>query len=73
LLCASWLAVAQAFRYSSLAALVSTALTPLYFLFLGTTLFALLTFVLVILVYIKHRSNIVRLIKGEEPMIGRAK
>ena len=73
LVCASWLGVAQAFRYSSLAGLVSTALTPLYFLFLGTTLFALLTFVLVILVYIKHRSNIVRLIKGEEPMIGRAR
>jgi glycerol-3-phosphate acyltransferase PlsY len=70
LLCASWLAVAQAFRYSSLAGLISTALTPLYFLFLGTTLFALLTFVLVVLVYIKHRANIGRLIRGEEPMIG---
>jgi len=73
IICASWLGIAQAFRYSSLAALVSTALTPLYFLFLGTTLFALLTFVLVVLVYIKHHENIIRLIKGEEPMIGRAK
>jgi glycerol-3-phosphate acyltransferase PlsY len=73
LLCASWLGIAQSFRYSSLAGLVSTALTPIYFLFLGTTLFALLTFLLVILVYIKHRSNIVRLIRGEEPMIGRGR
>jgi glycerol-3-phosphate acyltransferase PlsY len=70
LLCASWLGIAQAFRYSSLAALVSTALTPLYFLFLETTLFALLTFLFVILIYIKHSGNIVRLIRGEEPMIG---
>jgi glycerol-3-phosphate acyltransferase PlsY len=73
LLCASWLGVAQAFRYSSLAALVSTALTPLYFLFLETTLFALLAFVLVILIFIKHSGNIVRLIRGEEPMIGRGR
>ena len=71
IVCASWLGIAQAFRYSSLAALVSTALNPLYFLFLGTTLFALLAFLLVILIYIKHSPNIVRLIRGEEPMIGR--
>ena len=48
-----------------------TIVTPLYFLFLGTTLFALLAFLLVILIYIKHGPNIVRLIRGEEPMIGR--
>ena len=73
LLCASWLGIAQAFRYSSLAGLVSTALTPLYFLFLETTLFAALALLLVILIYIKHSGNIVRLIRGEEPMIGRGR
>ena len=73
LLTASWLGVAQASRYSSLAALVSTALTPLYFLFIGTTLFAALSFLLVILIYIKHSGNIVRLIRGEEPIIGRGR
>ena len=72
LVCVSWLGIAQAFRYSSLAALVSAGLTPLYFLFLGTTLFALLTFILVLFIFISHRSNIARLIRGEEPRIGAA-
>ncbi len=73
LICASWLGIAQAFRYSSLAALVATALTPLYFLFLGTTLFALLTLIMVLLIYVKHRENIVRLLQGQEPRIGRSR
>ena len=72
LVCVSWLGIAQTFRYSSLAALISAALTPLYFLFLGATLFALLTLVLVVFIFIAHRANIVRLIKGEEPRIGAA-
>ena len=72
IVCASWLGLAQAFRYSSVAALVSTAMTPLYFLFLGTTLFALLTFILVILIFISHRANIARLVRGDEPKIGAA-
>jgi len=70
LTCASWLAVARTFRYSSLAALVSAAATPVYFLFVGATLFALLTFILAIFIFIAHRANIGRLLKGEEPRIG---
>jgi glycerol-3-phosphate acyltransferase PlsY len=70
LVCACWLGIAQIFRYSSLAALVSTALTPLCFLFLGATLFALLTFILVALIFISHRANIGRLLRGIEPKIG---
>jgi glycerol-3-phosphate acyltransferase PlsY len=70
LTCASWLAVARSFRYSSLAALISAAATPVFFLFFGTTLFALLMFVLAILIFISHRANIARLLKGQEPRIG---
>jgi acyl phosphate:glycerol-3-phosphate acyltransferase len=70
LVCASWLGLAQMFRYSSVAALVSTALTPFYFLFLGATLFALLAFILVVLIFFSHRANIGRLIRGNEPKIG---
>ena len=62
--CASWLATARAFRFSSLAALVAAAATPVFFLFLGTTLFALLTFILAILIFVSHRANIARLLKG---------
>ena len=68
--CTAWVGFAQAFRYSSLAALVSTALAPLFFLFFGKTLFAALTFILVVFVFKSHRANIVRLIRGEEPRIG---
>jgi acyl phosphate:glycerol-3-phosphate acyltransferase len=72
LVCLTWIGMAQAFRYSSLAALVSAALTPLCFLFLGATLFALLSLVLVVFIFIAHRANIARLIKGKEPRIGAA-
>ncbi|HEX3483929.1 MAG TPA: glycerol-3-phosphate 1-O-acyltransferase PlsY [Micropepsaceae bacterium] len=70
LVCAAWIAFAQAFRYSSLAALMSAVLAPVGFLFFDGTLFALLTFVLVVFIFYSHRANIVRLFKGEEPRIG---
>ena len=67
---ASWLVVARATRYSSLAALVCTGLTPVYFAIYGETLWAALMTVLAIMIFIAHRANIARLIKGEEPGIG---
>jgi acyl phosphate:glycerol-3-phosphate acyltransferase len=71
LTCASWLVTARAFRFSSLAALVAAAATPVFFWFLGTTLFALLMLILAVLIFITHRANIARLRRGEEPRIGR--
>ncbi|HXJ01750.1 MAG TPA: glycerol-3-phosphate 1-O-acyltransferase PlsY [Micropepsaceae bacterium] len=70
--CAAWVGLAQTFRYSSLAALVSTALAPLGFFLFGRTLFAFLTFILVVLIFYSHRANIARLMRGEEPRIGAA-
>ena len=67
---ASWLVVARATRYSSLAALVSSGLTPVYFAIFGEMLWAALTALLVVMIFIAHRANIVRLIRGEEPAIG---
>jgi glycerol-3-phosphate acyltransferase PlsY len=68
--CASWLAAAWAFRYSSLAALLAAAATPLYFLILGATLFAALSAILALLIFYTHRGNIARLANGTEPKIG---
>jgi acyl phosphate:glycerol-3-phosphate acyltransferase len=68
---ASWLVVARATRYSSLAGLVSTGLTPVYFAIYGETLWAALMTVLAVMIFVAHRANIVRLIRGEEPGIGR--
>ena len=67
--CLIWLAVAAITRYSSLAALIASAATPLALWLLGywpePALFALLT----LLLWIMHRANIARLVKGEEAKI----
>jgi glycerol-3-phosphate acyltransferase PlsY len=68
--CAAWIAFAQAFRYSSLAALVSTTLAPVAFFLIGRTLLALAAFILVVFIFHSHRANIARLFRGEEPRIG---
>jgi glycerol-3-phosphate acyltransferase PlsY len=67
---ASWLVVARATRYSSLASLVSSGLTPVYFAIYGETLWAAVTAVLAVMIFLSHRANIGRLMKGDEPGIG---
>lgn len=69
--CAIWLAMAFLFRYSSLAALVASALTPPALWFLGRPDAALLFLLLSVLVWIMHRANIARLLDGSEGKIGR--
>lgn len=71
LACASWLATAVAFRFSSLAALVAAALTPAWLLVFGPPGAAWLGLVLAVLVFLRHHANIRRLLAGEEPRIGR--
>ena len=69
--CATWLLVAGLLRYSSLAALLSLAAAPLYiWLFTRDLQLVELIAVLAAMVWIRHRVNIVRLLKGEEPRIG---
>ena len=70
LTCFSWLGAAWYSRYSSLAALIAAALTPVYLYLWGTTLYALLAVLLALLIFFTHRSNIARLMKGAEPKIG---
>ena len=67
---AIWLAVAFAFRYSSLAALVALAATPAVLWLIGLPQAALLFTVLAIISFIKHRQNISRLLSGTESRIG---
>ncbi len=67
--CAVWLIVALLFKFSSLSALVATALTPV-----GAMLFAVPALVVPLiamgaLIILKHRENIQRLIKNKEPKI----
>jgi glycerol-3-phosphate acyltransferase PlsY len=68
--CAIWVVVAAATRYSSLAALVASALTPLALWFLSRPSAAVLFLGLSALLWIKHRANIARLLAGSEGKIG---
>jgi glycerol-3-phosphate acyltransferase PlsY len=68
--CAMWLLVAWLSRYSSLAALVASALTPLTLWLLGAVPEAVLFFFLTALLWLMHRANIMRLLNGSEPEIG---
>ncbi len=69
--CATWLLVAGLLRYSSLAALLALAAAPLYAWWFKSDL-QLVEFaaILAAFVWLRHRANIVRLIKGQEPKIG---
>jgi glycerol-3-phosphate acyltransferase PlsY len=70
--CLVWLAVAALTRYSSLAGLVASAATPFALWALGERPEAVLFTVLSVLLWIMHRANIARLIKGTEGKIGKA-
>ncbi len=70
----TWIVVAGAFRYSSLAAMAAFAMAPAYvFWLLGDPVIAVATAVMAIAVVWRHRTNIVRLATGEESRIGQPK
>ena len=71
--CLVWLVVAFVFRYSSLSGLISVAAAPFLALWLGTVPQAWLAAFAAVLVWIRHHENIRRLLKGEEPKIGKRK
>ena len=72
--CATWLAVAGIFRFSSLSALVAFLAAPLYaWLLLGDLQMVEFAAILAALVWVRHHSNIRRLLKGEEERIGEPK
>jgi glycerol-3-phosphate acyltransferase PlsY len=68
--CLIWLAVAALTRYSSLSGLIASALSPLMLWVLGYQPEALLVALLTLLLWIKHRSNLTRLVNGTEGKIG---
>lgn len=68
--CATWLVVAAVGRISSAAALVTAATAPAWALLIGQPQAAGLTLLLGVLIWWRHRANIARLLRGEEPRIG---
>lgn len=71
--CAIWLLLAFLTKYSSLSALGASLATPVAVWLLGAPQLALLLVPLTVLLIYKHRANISRLMKGEEPRIGAGK
>ena len=66
----SGLVVAYLSRYSSLAALVASLVTPILLWSLGQIALAALFAVLTLLLFYMHRENIKRLLAGKEGKIG---
>jgi len=69
---ATWLAVALVFRYSSLAAIVTVLLAPLYTWMIKPQ-YTLPVAMLCCLIVFRHHQNIRRLLDGSEPKIGEKK
>jgi len=68
--CATWLVVAAASRYSSLAALIAAGSAPFWAIFMGTGTIFMLCVILGVLIYVRHWGNIGRLRAGTETKIG---
>jgi acyl phosphate:glycerol-3-phosphate acyltransferase len=69
--CATWLAIAAVFRYSSLAALAALAIAPAAMAWLAGVEQTVIAALLAVLGFARHHANIRRLIRGDEPRIGR--
>ena len=65
----TWLFMAFAFKYSSLAAITAAVLVPVYAFFLTSPVYAMFYTAIALLVLYRHKANIIRLIKGEESKI----
>lgn len=65
-----WLTSAKVTKYSSLAALLAAAATPLILFSMGKPAFAIAALFMTILIFFRHHANIRRLIMGDETKIG---
>lgn len=69
--CATWLVMAVLFRISSLSAITAALLAPVLTFYFYHMHGAVLVAVLSAIVIAKHHANIGRLLRGEEPKIGK--
>ncbi len=70
--CLTWLAVALMFRYSSLAALVAFATSPVFAWWLADPQTMEFAAFMAVVIWLKHAANIRRLARGEETRIGKS-
>lgn len=71
--CAAWIITAKITKISSLSALVAVGIAPIVTLFIYGAAPAEICALITILIWIRHKDNIKRLLKGEEPKIGAGK
>lgn len=69
--CATWALTALIARISSLSALLAAALAPVFAWGLGRHDIAAVAGFMAALIFLRHRTNISRLLAGTEPRIGR--
>ena len=69
--CMVWLATSLIFRISSLSALTASASIPVWLSVFDMPAAIWLGAVLAVLVWARHHANIGRLLKGQEPKIGK--
>ena len=68
----TWLIIAKGFKISSLSALIATALAPLYvWLIMGHRELVILTAIMTVILFWRHKSNIQKLLSGAEGKIGK--
>ena len=70
---AVWIVMAYLFRISSLSALTASFISPLAALAAGRPDLVLPAAIMGAAVFITHRANIARILKGQEPRIGKSK
>lgn len=68
---ATWLITAALFRYSSVAALITAVLTPVFIIILELNHLLTLEIFLALLIFWRHKENIVRLFCSQESKIGK--
>ncbi len=73
LACATWLATTAIFRISSLAALMAMLAAPFFAAYFASPQIVEFSAFLAVLVWVRHHANIRRILRGEEPRIGKKK
>jgi acyl phosphate:glycerol-3-phosphate acyltransferase len=69
---AVWIGVLAVFRYSSVGGMAAAIAAPVAAIVSGQFEMAVLFLALALIVLWKHRDNMTRLLRGEEPKVGRA-
>ena len=69
--CGTWLLSALTTRMSSLSALIAAIAAPIAAHMLASRELAIVTALLTLVIFIRHRANISRILKGTEPKIGK--